>query len=125
MLSPQNPLYGSGTPDAPTKSESSVGSCSWIDSMLETYSKEKSTSLRGIIIIVSYATITGKKPLSTSFSCFFNQTCWSALNIHWNFTTDFYTMMNEAKSQFPHKFFHGRLHHCGMVDLETEKQPHL
>jgi hypothetical protein len=70
---PQNPLYGSRTSAPPTKSESLVGSCSWIDSMLETYSKEKSTNLRGITTTVSYATITGKKPLSTSlFSCPFS-----------------------------------------------------
>jgi hypothetical protein len=44
---PQNPLYGSRTSAPPTKSESLVGSCSWIDSMLETYSKEKKHKLEG------------------------------------------------------------------------------
>jgi hypothetical protein len=39
------------------------------------------------------------------FSCPFSQACWSSLNIHWNFTTDFYTMMDGAKSQFTHNFF--------------------
>jgi hypothetical protein len=39
------------------------------------------------------------------FSCPFSQACWSSLNIHWNYTTDFYSMMDESRSQFPHKFF--------------------
>jgi hypothetical protein len=68
MFSPQDPSYGSGTPVALTKSESSVGSCSWIDLMFETLSEEKSTSLRETTTTVSYASITGKKSLFTSSS---------------------------------------------------------
>jgi hypothetical protein len=65
MFSPQDLSYGSGTPVALTKSESSAGSCSWIDLMLETFSEEKSTSLRETTTTVSYAPITGKKPFFT------------------------------------------------------------
>jgi hypothetical protein len=67
MSSLQSPLYRYGTPAAPTKLESSIGSCSWIDSMLETFSKEKSTSLSGITITVFYVTSTVKKLLSIFF----------------------------------------------------------
>jgi hypothetical protein len=39
------------------------------------------------------------------FSCPLSQECWSSLNIHWNFNTDFYSMMDEARSQFTNGFF--------------------
>jgi hypothetical protein len=68
MFSPQDLSYGSGTPAALTKSESLVGSCTWIDLMLETFSEEKSTSLRETTTTGSYASITGKKPHFTSSS---------------------------------------------------------
>jgi hypothetical protein len=104
MPSPQNLSYGSGTPAALTKSESSVGSCLWIESMLETFSEEKSTSWRGITSVLCHNN-RQETTFHLFFSCPFSQECWSSLNTHWNFTTDFYNMMDEAKSQFTHKFF--------------------
>jgi hypothetical protein len=47
MFSPQCLSYGSGTPSTLTKSESFIGSCSWIDLMLETFSKGKKDKLEG------------------------------------------------------------------------------
>jgi hypothetical protein len=64
MFSPQDLSYGSGTPAALTKSESLVGSCTWIDLMLETFSEEKSTSLRETTTTGSYAPITGRNHFS-------------------------------------------------------------
>jgi hypothetical protein len=66
MFSTQDLSYGSGTPVAPTKLECLVGSYSWVDLMLEAFSEEKSTSFKETTTIVSYAPITGTKPLFTS-----------------------------------------------------------
>jgi hypothetical protein len=38
------------------------------------------------------------------FTCPFSLDCWRYLNIEWNYNTDFYTMMDEAKSQFGNEF---------------------
>jgi hypothetical protein len=39
------------------------------------------------------------------FICPFSLNCWRYPNISWNFNTDFYSMMDEAKSQFGKEFF--------------------
>jgi hypothetical protein len=39
------------------------------------------------------------------FSCSFSRECWRYLNINWNFSLDFYTMMDVEKHQCTSTFF--------------------
>ena len=59
------------------------------------------------------------------FSCLFSQACWQHLGINWDFTMDFFRMMQQAKVQHNNPFFYGDLHHCHLADLEAEKQLYI
>jgi hypothetical protein len=39
------------------------------------------------------------------FSCPFSQECWRSLNILWDLTLGFFSMMDEAKKNYQHGFF--------------------
>jgi hypothetical protein len=46
-----------------------------------------------------------RKETTFHFFFSFNQACWSSLNILWDFNSDFYSVMDEARGQFAHNFF--------------------
>ena len=58
------------------------------------------------------------------FSCPFSQACWQHLGINWDFTMDFFRMMQQAKVQHNNPFFYGD-HHCYLADLEAEKHLYI
>jgi hypothetical protein len=39
------------------------------------------------------------------FSCPFSQECWRSLNILWDFSLGFFSMMDEARKNYQHGFF--------------------
>jgi len=39
------------------------------------------------------------------FSCTFSRACWQHLGIQWNFASDFFKMLIQAKQQFPNPYF--------------------
>jgi hypothetical protein len=65
----------------------------------------RNTNRKKITIDVSCAFITGKKPYYISFSYPYSQNCRRYLNIGWNFSMDFYSMMDVAKDHFFNNFF--------------------